>query len=44
LIAACEPNLAGTIESRVGDAGTIFLIVEQNTLQIFVQFENLEFT
>jgi hypothetical protein len=40
-IAACRLNLAGTLESRVGGAGTFFLIIEQNTPQIFAQFEKI---
>jgi hypothetical protein len=42
-IAACAFNLAGSIESRVGGAGTFFPIIDQNTPQIFVQFEKGEF-
>jgi hypothetical protein len=43
-IAADARNLAGSLESRVGDAGTILSIIEQNTLQIFAQFEKIKFT
>ncbi len=37
-------NLAGTLESAVGGAGTFFLIIEQNMSQIFAQVEKIEFT
>jgi hypothetical protein len=43
-LAADERNLSGTIESRVGGAGTFWLIVEQNTPLIFAQVEKMEFT
>jgi hypothetical protein len=42
--AADERNLSGTLESRVGGAGTLWFIVEQNTPQIFAQVEKIEFT
>jgi hypothetical protein len=37
-------KLAGSLESRVGGAGTFLPIIEQNTPQIFAQFEKMEFT
>jgi hypothetical protein len=43
-IAARERNLAGSLESRVGDAGTFLPIIEQNTPQIFDQIDKIEFT
>jgi hypothetical protein len=43
-IAACALNLAGSLEGRVGGAGTFFRIIEENTPQIFVQLEKMEFS
>jgi hypothetical protein len=43
-VAAHARNLAGSVESDVREAGTFFRIIEQNTLQIFAQFEKIEFT
>jgi hypothetical protein len=43
-IAACALNLAASLESRVGGAGTFLSIIEQNTPQIFVQMEKIKFT
>jgi hypothetical protein len=43
-LAADARNLSGTLESRLGGAGTLCFIVEQNTPQIFVQVEKIEFT
>jgi hypothetical protein len=43
-IAAPTLNLTGSVENRVGDAGTFLPIVEQNTPQIFAQFEKIKFT
>jgi hypothetical protein len=42
--AAYGPTLTGTLESAVGCAGTFFLIIEQNKLQIFAQVEIIQFT
>jgi hypothetical protein len=42
--AAYGTNLTGTVESAVGGAGTFFLIIEQNKLQIFAQVEIIQFT
>ncbi len=43
-IAARAFNLAGSFESRVGGTGIFFLIIEDNTPQIFAQVEKMEFT
>jgi hypothetical protein len=40
-IAARARNIAGRLESRVGDAGTILPIIEQNKPQIFEQFKKI---
>jgi hypothetical protein len=42
-VAAHAWNLAATVESGVREAGTFLRIIEQNTLQIFTQFEKIEF-
>jgi hypothetical protein len=42
--AAWARNLAGSVEGRVRDARTFFRIVEQNTPQIFLQLEKIEFS
>jgi len=43
-VAAHACNLAATAESGVRKAGTFLRIIEQNTRQIFTQFEKIEFT
>ena len=43
-VAAHARNLAATAESGVREAGTFLRIIEQNTSQIFTQFEKIEFT
>ena len=43
-VAAHARNLAGSVESDVREARTFFPIIEQNTPQIFAQFEKIEFT
>jgi hypothetical protein len=42
--AAYGPTVTATLESAVGCAGTFFLIIEQNKLQIFAQVEIIQFT
>ena len=44
VFAADAGTIAGTLESRVGCTRAFFRIVEENTLQIFVQFEKIQFT
>jgi hypothetical protein len=40
-IAAYGEKLAGTVEGGVRSAGTFLCIIEQNTPQIFEQFEKI---
>jgi hypothetical protein len=43
VIAAPGRNLAGSLEIRVGGAGTFLPIIDKNTPQIFDQFEKIQF-
>ncbi len=43
-MAARRVKLAASLEKRVGDETEILPIIEQNTLQIFVKIEKMEFT
>jgi hypothetical protein len=43
-LAARVETLAGGIENRVRGAGTFLRIIEENTPQIFLQFDKMQFT